>query len=127
HNLCASREEGIRKRFSQKPDDQDTTALACAMESSAEIDRIRGVYRDYAERGYAESKWSSTNKGNILTLCERQRRIRELLEETGFLPLISKRILDVGCGCGELLRTFKDWGAQSKNLCGVDLIPDRIR
>jgi ubiquinone/menaquinone biosynthesis C-methylase UbiE len=97
------------------------------MESRTEIDRIQGVYRQYAERGFSQLKWSSTNQGNILNACERQEKIREVLEKTGFFPLISTRILDVGCGSGELLRTFRQWGARAENLCGVDLIPDRIR
>jgi ubiquinone/menaquinone biosynthesis C-methylase UbiE len=97
------------------------------MESRAEIDRIQGVYRQYAERGFSEFKWSSTNQGNVLNACERQERIAEVLGKAGFFPLMSTRILDVGCGSGELLHTFQQWGARAENLCGVDLIPERIQ
>ena len=96
------------------------------MESRTEIDRIQGVYRQYAERGFAKCKWSSTNQGNILNASDRQEKTREVLGKAGFFPLDSTRILDVGCGNGELLRTFRQWGARAGNLCGVDLLPDRI-
>jgi len=97
------------------------------MESTAEIERIRAVYRQYAKRGYANSKWSNINKGNSWAARERQQKLRKLLESTAFSSLRSAHILDVGCGTGELLEMLRGWGAQSKNLCGVDLIPDRIR
>jgi ubiquinone/menaquinone biosynthesis C-methylase UbiE len=97
------------------------------MESTTEIDRIRAVYHEYAEKGFAKSKWSSANKGNNLNLRECEQKARDILDRAGFLPLKSKRILDVGCGAGEMLRTFSDWGAQPNNLYGVDLIPERIR
>jgi succinoglycan biosynthesis protein ExoA len=122
--LCASREEGLRDQLIQNPDRGN---LISAMDSKSETERIRRVYREYSHRGFGESKWSTTNKGNILNASEREEKIRCLLQRTGFFPLVSKRVLDVGCGRGELLGTFREWGAQANNLWGVDLIPDRIR
>ncbi|MDB6063919.1 MAG: methylase [Pedosphaera sp.] len=97
------------------------------METRSEVDRLRKVYREYAVRGFGQSKWSPANKGNQAVLEECHLKIRELLQQTGFFPLENRRILDVGCGTGERLAAFEDLGARPENLFGVDLIPDRIR
>lgn len=97
------------------------------METRSEVDRLQEVYREYAVRGFGQSKWSPANKGNQAVRDECQRRLRELLDQAGFFPLERRRILDVGCGAGERLAAFEDWGARPENLFGVDLIPERIR
>ncbi len=96
------------------------------METRVEVDRLRKVYREYTVRGFGKSKWSLANRGNQAVRDECQMKIREVLEESGFFPLENRRILDVGCGTGERLAAFVDWGARPDNLFGVDLIPDRI-
>jgi ubiquinone/menaquinone biosynthesis C-methylase UbiE len=97
------------------------------METRVEIDRLKDVYHEYAVRGFGQSKWSVANRGNQAILGERLLKTREFLQKTGFLPLENRRILDVGCGTGELLNVFENWGARPDNLFGIDLIPDRIR
>ena len=97
------------------------------METRSEVDRLQEVYREYAFRGFGRSKWSPTNKGNQAIRAECQRNLRGLLQTAGFFPLASRRILDLGCGSGERLAGFEDWGARPENLYGIDLIPDRIR
>src|SRR2546428_7489191 len=97
------------------------------METRAEVDLLREVYQQYAASGFGMSKWSSANRGNQAIRGERELKTRELLQRSGFLPLTDRRILDVGCGTGEQLGLFANWGAKAGNLFGVDLIPDRIR
>jgi SAM-dependent methyltransferase len=97
------------------------------METRSEVDRLQEVYREYAVRGFGRTKWSPANEGNRAIGDECQRQLRELLERAGFFPLEKRRILDVGCGSGERLAAFQDWGARPENLLGIDLIPDRIR
>lgn len=97
------------------------------MQTRAEVDRLRGVYEQYAAAGLGASKWSSANRGNQAMLAERERKTHDLLQRFGFFPLAARRILDVGCGTGEPLGRFADWGAKPENLFGVDLIPERIR
>ena len=41
-------------------------------------------------------------------------------------PLSERRILEVGCGTGWLLRKMVSWGAKPKNCSGVDLLRDVI-
>lgn len=97
------------------------------METRSEVDRLQAVYREYAARGFGQSKWSSANEGNQAIRDECQRQLRELLRRTAFLPFADRRVLDVGCGAGERLAAFENFGARPENLSGVDLIPDRIR
>jgi ubiquinone/menaquinone biosynthesis C-methylase UbiE len=97
------------------------------METRSEVHRLQEVYREYAVRGFGQSKWSLANRGNQAVRDECRRKLRDLLEKTDFFPLERRRVLDVGCGEGERLAAFEDWGARPENLFGVDLIPDRIR
>ena len=97
------------------------------MQVHSEVDRLKLVYQEYGERGLGKTKWSLTNRGNRVIRRERERKLEQLLQRAGFLPLGQRRILDVGCGTGETLAGFKAWGARPDNLFGVDLLADRIR
>lgn len=96
------------------------------MTTEPEIRRLNEVYRNYRESGIADLKWSLANPGNRAMAEERQRMLTRLLQANGFLPLAGRRILDVGCGGGAVLASFRDLGAPSENLYGVDLLPERI-
>lgn len=89
-----------------------------------EVERIRTVYDGYAD--IAEKKWSRSNPGNQATTRERQALLLRMLREHGQWPLSDRKILDVGCGGGELLAFFKANGAADTNLFGVDLLSARI-
>jgi SAM-dependent methyltransferase len=97
------------------------------MEILSEVDRLKTVYREYGELGWRRTKWAVTNRGNQAIRRERERKLEQLLQRAGFLPLGHRRILDVGCGTGETLAGFEAWGAKPENLFGVDLLTDRIR
>jgi ubiquinone/menaquinone biosynthesis C-methylase UbiE len=49
----------------------------------------------------------------------------KLLSKFGYSSLKDNRLLEIGCGTGDLLRDFVKWGAQPENITGVDLLPDR--
>jgi len=96
------------------------------MQTQSEMQRLRSVFKGYEERGLTRSKCSQTNDGNLEMRRERRRRLEELLRRNRLLPLTSRRILDLGCGTGEMLASFQDWGATAENLFGVDLLAERI-
>jgi|SRR5882724_10222142 len=96
------------------------------METRSEVDRLQQVYREYAVRGFDQSKWSPANEGNQAVRDECHRKLIDLLLETGFFPMASRRVLDVGCGAGGRLAAFEGLGARPEHLFGVDLIPARI-
>jgi SAM-dependent methyltransferase len=49
-----------------------------------------------------------------------------LLRESGAFPITEASIADIGCGNGNWLLEFLQWGAVAANLHGIDLLPDRI-
>lgn len=91
-----------------------------------EIERIIRVYQHWREDLVIQARWDKRNLGNQAILKERQRVMQVLLKAHGFWPLNDLRILDVGCGRGDVLASLQQWGAKPENLYGVDLLQDRI-
>ncbi|MCZ2156026.1 MAG: class I SAM-dependent methyltransferase [Bryobacterales bacterium] len=92
--------------------------------SSDEVERIRDVYSGYGD--FAATKWARSNAGNRAMLQERNAVIADLLGVAGKFPPRDLRILDIGCGEGELLGLMSSWGAGQESCFGVDLLPERI-
>lgn len=61
-----------------------------------------------------------------LAMGELRSKMLARLWEHDWTSLKDVRILEVGCGSGFWLREFVQWGAQPGNICGVDLLPERI-
>lgn len=91
-----------------------------------EIDRIARAYRGYEEEQLATKRWSLANRGNRAALDERQRTVKKMLAAKGWLPLGSRRVLEVGCGTGAELARLMAFGADPRRLVGVDLLADRV-
>ena len=96
------------------------------MSLDQEVQRLREVYRNYRESGIAEVRWSSANPGNQMIQRERAQALGELLAQWGFTPMANRRVLDIGCGSGEVLAHFMHWDALPHNLYGVDLLDKSI-
>jgi SAM-dependent methyltransferase len=95
------------------------------MEARHEVERIASVYRGYAREGAAGGRWSPANPGNRAIVAERLDGLRALFA-TGPTPLERARVLEVGCGNGDVLASLVDLGARPERLCGVDLLPDLV-
>ncbi len=91
-----------------------------------EFDRVQRVYADYAARGLSDSKWSLSNRGNCAIYSERSRAVTEMLGQTGIMPLSGKKVLEIGCGSGRVLRELIGLGANPGLMSGIDLLADRI-
>jgi ubiquinone/menaquinone biosynthesis C-methylase UbiE len=96
------------------------------MTTDHEIKRLRDVYRTYRDDSLTEGKWSESNPGNRAILQERQCRLRQVLANHDFFPLTERKILDLGCGTGQMIPALLNWGALPTNLFGLDLLDDRI-
>lgn len=90
-----------------------------------EIDRIRREYEArnetvppdfYAWHREEIQFWQAS----VARVCAR------LLHESGAFPLGAATIADIGCGNGQWLLEFLQWGAVAANIHGVDLLADRI-
>ncbi len=55
-----------------------------------------------------------------------ERELAGIFRKTAILDLSNKKILDVGCGWGSWLLLFLSWGGRPENLCGIDLLPERV-
>lgn len=73
-----------------------------------------------------DNLYSYFNNGNLFLVQERQRKIIKLLNKYNQNDLANKKIFDIGCGNGSILRDFISWGAKPENLHGVDLLEERI-
>ncbi len=90
-----------------------------------EIERIKQAYekRDLSDK---DKIYSLSNPSALFLFHQREKAILEALSKCGMNDLPNKRILDVGCGKGGVLRDFIKYGATTQNLHGIDLLPDRI-
>lgn len=93
---------------------------------SAELSRIRREYTR-REREIPADFYSLERPVNLYFWQSRLRSATEMLRAERFLPLTTKRILEVGCGAGGWLPDFERLGADRRNLAGIDLDEGRIR
>lgn len=90
-----------------------------------EITRIKDAYARRRLSGKARL-YSLFNSSALFTAHQRERALIDTLKRHGITDLAEKKILDVGCGNGGVLRDFIRYGARPENLHGIDLLTDRI-
>ena len=88
----------------------------------AEESRIQKAYA----RRRSGNLYSRFNPAYLFMVQERERRFLRLLSQYQCVPLSAKRILEIGCGSGDLLRDLIKWGARPENVVGIDLLSDRV-
>jgi SAM-dependent methyltransferase len=88
----------------------------------AEADRIEQAYA----RRKNDHLYSRFDPAYLFMVQEREQRFLALLARRGCVSLGTKRILEVGCGSGDLLRDFIKWGARPENIVGIELLPERM-
>ena len=57
---------------------------------------------------------------------DRYRETLRLLHRHGFHPLTDRKLLDVGCGDGSLLRESMQWGMKLSHIAGIELREDPV-
>jgi len=95
---------------------------ASAESLKAEESRIREAYA----RRRNGNLYSRFNPAYLLMVQEREQRFLSALARHGFAQLESRKILEIGCGTGDLLRDFIKWGARPENVIGIDLLHERV-
>lgn len=87
------------------------------VENSEEVDRIKTVYEGYVY---------PTDDSHLRSIRGRDEVLKRLLSDQFEHTLPRCRVLDVGCGYGNLLDLFHQQGVPAEGLFGVDLIANRI-
>jgi ubiquinone/menaquinone biosynthesis C-methylase UbiE len=94
--------------------------------SSNDIERLRTEYARRRQDTVSEKLYSVYNPSYLFAMQQRERSLLSMLREQGLTTLSGKRILEVGCGRGGVLREYLDYGADLNALTGIDLLPDRL-
>ena len=90
-----------------------------------EIERIKKAYqgRKIDRKGRI---YSYFNEANLFMIHQRESRLLDTFRRFKIMSFSDRKILDVGCGGGGLLRELVKYGARPENLCGIDLLEERI-
>jgi len=93
--------------------------------SIVETERIKKAYekRDLSGKN---KLYSLFNPASLFINQQKEREILKSFSKLGISDLAQKKILDLGCGTGGVLRDFVRYGAMPENCFGIDLLPDRI-
>ena len=94
-------------------------------DAGGEAQRVREAYARRAERGL-DARYDYWQPANLFIYQARERALLALLRERELLPLSGRRVLDVGCGDGAVLRDMLRYGARPEDMSGIDLLPDRV-
>jgi SAM-dependent methyltransferase len=92
--------------------------------ADAEARRIREAYA--RRKKGPQGRYSFLDPSHVLLIQERDSELLSMLSCHGVESLEAKRILEIGCGMGYLLRLFLQWGAHPENVVGIDLLQERI-
>lgn len=86
---------------------------------------MREAYARRAELGL-DARYEYWQPANLFIYQARERALLGLLRKANLLPLTGRRVLDVGCGDGAVLRDLLRYGADERDLHGLDLLPGRV-
>lgn len=95
-------------------------------EIDLELSRIKTEYRRRDSTNVLAERYSDFNESALFHSHGLERNLLALLKQHNFTNLAEKKILDVGCGSGSLLRCFLERGSLPTNLAGIDLMKHRI-
>lgn len=92
-----------------------------------ELKRIHDVYQTRIDQKLVDNKYSLFRPGELYMLQRREAATLDMLRSAGWHSLKDKAILEIGCGRGQRLGDFLRWGAQARNLSGVELLEEFVR
>jgi SAM-dependent methyltransferase len=100
--------------------------LTSSMNLPDDLARLRYEYASRGRRLAGSDIYSWFNIASLFAIQQRQRAVLSALRVAGITTLDHLHILEMGCGTGGVLAEFLAFGAAPRNLCGVDLLPDRL-
>lgn len=93
--------------------------------ADAERARVRAAYRGYQDDERTHARWDPGNAGNRAMLAERDAVLAEVLEQHPS-GRDGVRVLDLGCGSGEVLAGVVDAGVPAEHVLGLDVRPEAV-
>lgn len=91
-----------------------------------DLERLRTEYARRQQAGAGPERYSLFHPGQLFMIQQRQRALLALLRREGYGSLANKRILEIGCGSGGVLREFLWYGASPTLLHGAELLEWRL-
>ncbi len=97
-------------------------------DEDARVTEAARIQREYARREaeIPAGFYDLARPANYFAHCQLARRIAAKLDRADLLPLEGRKIADIGCGTGNWLLEFIQWGARPEDLFGIDLNHGRI-
>ena len=94
--------------------------------TSFEVERIRNVY--FSRYKHVNLyRYTPFDPAHLLLHFSRQKALLNAFKKHGIYNLEGKQILDVGCGAGNILSEYIEYGADPKNIFGVDILDEDLK
>ena len=93
-------------------------------ESERRLELIR-IKKEYQRRRKEIPADFYRQAGDSYIYHDRRSSVEEILTREKIIPLIGKKVLEIGCGIGAWLEDFQGWGAKQENIYGIDLDEER--
>jgi ubiquinone/menaquinone biosynthesis C-methylase UbiE len=93
--------------------------------TDSEVERIRKTYA-FRDVHIDPERYSLFDAAHLCLHHSRQRALLNLLRRVGINSLQGRRVLEVGCGRGDILIEYLGYGVNSKDLVGIDLLLDHL-
>jgi ubiquinone/menaquinone biosynthesis C-methylase UbiE len=88
--------------------------------------RIRTEYEGRHSVATEDNRYSFFNPAYQFEIYQRQKATTALLRKHGIRSLADKKLLEVGCGRGDILHEYLTFRMQAHTLYGMDLVPERV-
>jgi ubiquinone/menaquinone biosynthesis C-methylase UbiE len=100
--------------------------MTSAPQQKDDLERLRAEYARRHQDTAGRDRYSLFHPGQLFMIQQRQRALLALLRQEGYTSLANKRILEIGCGSGGVLREFLWYGATPAFLHGAELLEWRL-
>jgi ubiquinone/menaquinone biosynthesis C-methylase UbiE len=95
------------------------------MSAGPENAQIAAYYQQRRAAGVL-ARYSLFQRGSLFRMQSFERDMLAALLRHGRTQMSTYHMLDIGCGNGAFLQRLVSWGADARNLAGVDLVRERV-